>query len=308
VVAVEAHELRAERRPRRRRCVRAALTGRARSSSEVPLRGTPLAATSITAIAKRFSPFEFDSNSRFAISRKKCSADYDSRVSCLGTSRIIEFRNFTSAFVRNCIWSSRCFSDRNVRRITIVLLALVGYLVPSAGVSAEPSPESRATDGAALKQGPLQQYHGVARGQYHGRATGFRPISAWNLPSNRPSVETTTSIAANVISPVLHFNSAISNTKEQDFGVSRTDPWIGGWNDRSIGNRIKPRSCSRARCSAELETLTDKSRYHGSAPSSRNPRLMLQIGAFLGLFYLAFLAAWIWATRFRIRPPRSAGT
>jgi hypothetical protein len=35
---------------------------------------------------------------------------------------------------------------------------------------------------------------------------------------------------------------------------------------------------------------------------------MLQIGALLGLVYLAFLAAWIWATRFRIGPPRSAAT
>jgi hypothetical protein len=35
---------------------------------------------------------------------------------------------------------------------------------------------------------------------------------------------------------------------------------------------------------------------------------MLQIGAVLGLVYLAFLAVWFWATRFRIRPPTSAST
>jgi hypothetical protein len=33
---------------------------------------------------------------------------------------------------------------------------------------------------------------------------------------------------------------------------------------------------------------------------------MLQIGGVLGLVYVAFLAVWFWATRFRMRPPRSA--
>jgi hypothetical protein len=39
---------------------------------------------------------------------------------------------------------------------------------------------------------------------------------------------------------------------------------------------------------------------------SRDPSLMLQIGAALGLVYVGFLATWFWATRFRMRPPRDA--
>lgn len=39
---------------------------------------------------------------------------------------------------------------------------------------------------------------------------------------------------------------------------------------------------------------------------SRDPGLMLQIGAALGLVYIGFLATWFWATRFRMRPPRDA--
>ena len=33
---------------------------------------------------------------------------------------------------------------------------------------------------------------------------------------------------------------------------------------------------------------------------------MIRIGATLGLIYLAFLAVWFWATRFRMRPSSSA--
>jgi hypothetical protein len=52
-------------------------------------------------------------------------------------------------------------------------------------------------------------------------------------------------------------------------------------NDRSIGEQI-------------------------GSENGRDPRLMIRIGATLGLVYLAFLAVWFWATRFRMRPPSSA--
>ena len=42
------------------------------------------------------------------------------------------------------------------------------------------------------------------------------------------------------------------------------------------------------------------------AERSSDARLMLQIGQLLGLAYLAFLAVWFWATRFRTRPYRGA--
>lgn len=226
----------------------------------------------------------------------------------MGTSRIIEFRNLTSAYVRKCILSIRCFHGRTVRRIAVVLLALLAYLVPAAGVSAESSLESRTTGAVASPEGQSRQYHRSGQGQYHARAAGDGRISAWNLRAGRPGFEIKTSIAVRVISPPMRFHSAISSTNTQSSRVSATNEPIGAPNDRLIGNRIGARSCSAARCAAEPETPTDGSRYHGSAPSSGNPRLMLQIGALLGLVYVAFLAAWVWATRFRIRPPRSAGT
>ena len=36
-------------------------------------------------------------------------------------------------------------------------------------------------------------------------------------------------------------------------------------------------------------------------PTPRLGRLMLQLGAFLGVVYVVFLAVWVWATRFRPR-------
>jgi hypothetical protein len=40
--------------------------------------------------------------------------------------------------------------------------------------------------------------------------------------------------------------------------------------------------------------------------NSRDAQLMIRLGAALGLGYLAFLAVWFWATRFRMRPPSNA--
>ena len=57
----------------------------------------------------------------------------------------------------------------------------------------------------------------------------------------------------------------------------RSNDRISAPNDRSIGRQI------------------------GSENGS-DPRLMIRIGATLGLVYLAFLAVWFWATRFRMRP------
>jgi hypothetical protein len=61
---------------------------------------------------------------------------------------------------------------------------------------------------------------------------------------------------------------------------------IGDQNIRPIGSQISAQN------------------YAGS----RDPRLMLQLGAVLGLVYVGFLAVWFWATRFRLRPPRSAAS
>jgi hypothetical protein len=226
----------------------------------------------------------------------------------LGIYRNIKLRNLTAANVRNYTCSGTCFPSRVLRSIGIVLIALLASLVPAASTGAKPSIEPRRMEGVALRQGQVPQNHSAKEGQYHGRWAGFRRISAWNAGSSRPGAEMTSPIAMDVISRLLRFHSAVSNTNAQDSLGSRTNVRIGAQNDRSIGNRIGSLSCSSPRCYAKLETLADPGRYQGSTASSRDPRLMLQIGAVLGLVYLAFLAAWIWATRFRIQPPRSAAT
>ena len=121
-------------------------------------------------------------------------------------------------------------------------------------------------------------------------------------------MELTAPIPMGVISPFSNFNSAISNTNAQHSRPSRTSRSVAAENDRSIGNRIGSWNCRHATCFAEVEAPTNARRYHLAGPSDGNPRVMLQIGAILGLAYFAFLAVWIWATRFRIRPPRSAST
>ena len=213
-----------------------------------------------------------------------------------------------STVVQNCTSSDTWFASRALRSIGIAPLALLSSLVPAGIAGAKPSVEPRGMDGMGLQQSRIPQYQTPSGGQYHGREAGIRRISAWNLGSSRQGVELTTPIATDVISPSLRFHSAISNTNTQDSLGFRTSRWIGSRNDRSIGYRIGTVLCSRATCYAELKTQADPVRYQGPAVSSRNPRLMLQIGGVLGLVYLAFLAAWIWATRFRIRPPRSAAT
>jgi hypothetical protein len=185
----------------------------------------------------------------------------------------------------------------------------VACLAPSANVSAAATLRARTMDGETLQQAQNPQYHSGTSGQYHFSAARMRGVSAWNLGSSRPEVEFKNPNAAGVISPAFTFYSGISNANaQQDVLFSIFGRLFGARNDRSIGNRIGPSTCSLARCSATVEMLTGAGRYQHSAPSSPNPRLMLQIGAILGLLYLVFLAVWIWATRFRMRPSRGAGT
>ncbi len=57
--------------------------------------------------------------------------------------------------------------------------------------------------------------------------------------------------------------------------------WIDSRNDHRIGGAI-------------------------ASETNRDPRVMLDIAAVLGLSYLGFLAVWFWATRVRMRPRSSA--
>lgn len=118
----------------------------------------------------------------------------------------------------------------------------------------------------------VAQYHSQSAGQYHNGATRFRGGSAPNGASGASAGELRAAIYAAVISPILHFQSTIttaSTSLAKDYSI-----------DRRIPPSIEPRS-------GDL-------------------RRMLQIGAVLGMIYIAFLATWIWATRLRARPPGSA--
>jgi hypothetical protein len=199
------------------------------------------------------------------------------------------------------------YSSVSIRRYTwIVLLTLLVSLGTAPFGSAARSPEAREMAGETAHEAQKTQYHGVGSGQYQGQAAALLRISAWNRGIRRNALELTTPIAANVISPFKSFHSGISSANEQY--SARFDPETPSRNDRSIRNRIGSRDCLRESCSSKLEAPPGARRYHESAPSDRNPRLMLQLGGVFGLLYLAFLAIWVWATRFRIQPPRGART
>lgn len=46
-------------------------------------------------------------------------------------------------------------------------------------------------------------------------------------------------------------------------------------------------------------TIGENRQYHLPVAEYQRQKLMLEIGALLGLLYVAFLATWIWATRIR---------
>lgn len=161
-----------------------------------------------------------------------------------------------------------------------MLLALVGYVALTSSAAASGRPELP----AAREFGQIGQYHGTWARQYHGIAATFGRLSAWQGASWGSNAKFSAPIAKRVISPLFDFHSGISRTKLQKPVASRSADRIAVRNDRSIGAQIGS----------------------GTETESRNPRLMLQLGGVFGLVYVAFLAVWFWATRFRMRPPTSA--
>ncbi len=132
----------------------------------------------------------------------------------------------------------------------------------------------------------IPQYHGTNTRQYHEIAASSGPISAWLRARGSSRSELANSIYPLVISPDFASSSPKRHKKSNASVSSQSDDWIGSQNSGSISSQI---------AAANERTSSD-------------PRLMLQIGALLGLIYVAFLAVWFWATRFRLRPPRSAST
>lgn len=93
--------------------------------------------------------------------------------------------------------------------------------------------------------------------------------------------------------------------------VSRApSPAILPWNHRGIAPQFSPENALVSRHNLVVERRVDRSvelaarQYHQSEQPDEEQRLMLGIGAGLGVAYIVFLACWLWATRLRSRPPR----
>ena len=160
---------------------------------------------------------------------------------------------------------------RCVLATTLVFLALA----PPAGAAREP-PGSGSVRRAAPRA-EIGQYHGPDRRQYHENSASSGQLSAQLSGRRSRGSELQNAISSEVISPLFTSHSPFSDGKSARTPSRTSGRWIGSQNDRSI-----------------------------PAPTGGDPRAMVQLGAALGLVYLAFLAVWFWATRFRMRPPRSA--
>jgi hypothetical protein len=140
-----------------------------------------------------------------------------------------------------------------------------------------------------------EQYHHGSTVQYQERRGLPRPVAAWNRAPNDDRKLTFT-----LTSPVFNFDFAVSNANLQKAATSRAGSPIGIANDRSINGQILARTCPRKSCFNRADPVV--------AADTTNERLMLQLGGLFGMFYVAFLAVWFWATRVRGRPPSGAHT
>jgi hypothetical protein len=194
--------------------------------------------------------------------------------------------------------TARFFPGRIRAAIWIVLLAMVAFLGWAANVSAAADVEALAgkqpaAQGTLLSQS--RQYHAGRAMQYQQGRAAARRASAWNQ-----TPDAARELVNRLISPFFNFDFAVSNVKLQEPVISRSRSPVGIANDRSIADRISARTCLRTPCLDRID--------QAFAGDTTNERLMLQIGGLFGMFYVAFLAVWFWATRVRGRPPSGAHT
>lgn len=192
----------------------------------------------------------------------------------MGRFRIIGTKTSTTACISRHIEQRRQLRRSRLGLTSIVLAASVAYFAP---VAAGAAPVRAGPPIGAVKAAEMRQYHGLEATQYHRERRSSAPVSA-SLSRSR---EFANSISARVISRLFTSHSPNSTSKFMIQTPVRSNDRISAPNDRSIGRQI------------------------GSG-NGRDPRLMIRIGATLGLVYLAFLAVWFWATRFRMRPSSSA--
>lgn len=241
----------------------------------VPARfGAAGKATSITAIVKRY-PFLVSIIARDSrLVDNNVVSVYDLNVFVMGRFQITE--TMTSSPVRNSrhVTSRRPRLGPGLGPLSVLLVAFGAYFGPAL------------TQGASARAGPppqplqipeMRQYHGIQARQYHLITRSSAPA----LASLSRSSELTAAISTVVISRLFTSRSPNSTPTIMIHTPFQQREQIGARNDRSIGVQI-------------------------GAENGRDPRVMLDIAAALGLVYLAFLAVWFWATRVRMRPPRSA--
>ena len=192
----------------------------------------------------------------------------------MGRFRIIGTKILTTACISRHSDRQRQLRRSRLGLMSIVLAASVAYFAP---VAAGAAPARAGPPIGAVKTAEMGQYHGLEARQYHRVGRSSAPASA-SLSRSRKFAN---SISARVISRLFTSHSPNSTSKVMIQTPVRSNDRISAPNDRSIGRQI------------------------GSGNGS-DPRLMIRIGATLGLVYLAFLAVWFWATRFRMRPSSSA--
>jgi hypothetical protein len=157
----------------------------------------------------------------------------------------------------------------------LVVSGVVLVLAPAAAASGGATGSGSGVRSA--QRAEKAQYHGLNSGQYHEIAASSGSNSAWLRHLSLPGAKLRNTIFPLVISPSFTVRSSIWRRKRQNDVAGRSRIYIGSQNASSISPYI-----------------------------SSDPRPMLQLGAALGLVYVAFLAVWFWATRLRVRPPRSA--
>jgi hypothetical protein len=158
--------------------------------------------------------------------------------------------------------------------MVIVFLAPLTYLAAPASARASPGVVHPVTGAKTAK---TTQYHGLEGRQYHRYGLSSASDSRWLRESGSSHGELESTISSSVISRILASHSRRPMTKLLISDHPQFDTQVGILNGSQIGSQ-----------------------------KSRDPSLMLQIGAALGLVYVGFLATWFWATRFRMRPPRDA--
>src|SRR5689334_11473477 len=157
----------------------------------------------------------------------------------------------------------------------VVVFGAVLVLAPGAAASGDPIGSGPGVKNA--QRAANMQYHGSNSGQYHEIATSSGSNSAWLRRPWLVGAKLRNTIYPLVISPRFAARSPIGHRKQQNHTVTGSQTYIGSQNASRISRDVRG-----------------------------DPQAMIQLGAALGLVYVAFLAVWFWATRFRVRPPRSA--